>query len=110
MDNDMIIDEGGDLKIPPAIRGALVQFTAFNVSATGMYYRDGYNNTNWNQYSQLLLRNPAKETLFSDHFNLLARNGWHLFTGRTYLILVGLSPINKSAYFNYVTQDSSDVT
>jgi hypothetical protein len=106
MDNEMIIDEEGELKIPHAIISALMQFAAFKGLSTGMYYRDGYMNTNWSQYHQLLLKNPAKETLFSDHFNLLARNGWHLFTGRTYLILVGLSPINKSAYFQYVAQNS----
>ena len=102
----MIIDEEGELKLPPAIISALMQFAVFKVLSSGMYYRDGYIGTNWSQYQQLLLNSPAQETLFSDHFNLLARSGWHLFTGRTYLILVGLSPINKSAYFQYVAQNS----
>jgi hypothetical protein len=106
MGDDMIIDEEGELKIPPAIISALTQFAAFKGSGNGMYYRDGYIGTNWSQYHQLVLRNPPQETLFSDHFNLLARSGWHLFTGRTYLILVGLSPINKSAYFQYVAPNS----
>lgn len=102
----MIIDEEGELKIPHAIISALMQFAVFKVLSSGMYYRDGYIGTNWSQYQQLLLNNPAPETLFSEHFNLLARSGWHLFTGRTYLILVGLSPITKSAYFKYVDQNS----